>query len=58
VISDGVLTALLLLGTESSAGFLVPIVSMAIEIACVGILVVYIRGITLRAASTAALLNA
>ena len=57
VISDGVLTALLLLGTESSAGFLVPIVSMAIEIACVGILVIHIRGITLRAASTAALLN-
>ena len=57
VISDGVLTALLLLGTESSAGFLVPIVSMSIEIACVGILVVHIRGITLRAASTAALLN-
>jgi hypothetical protein len=57
VISDGVLTALLLFGTESSAGFLVPIVSMAIEIACVGILVIHIRGITLRAASTAALLN-
>ena len=58
VISDGVLTALQLRGAELSAGFLVSIASMAIEIACVGILVVHIRGITLRAASTAAVLNA
>jgi hypothetical protein len=58
VISDGVLTALQLLGTELSAESLVPIVSMAIEIACVGILVFRIRGIALRAASTAALLKA
>jgi hypothetical protein len=58
VISDGVLAALLLRGTDLSAGFLVPIVSMAVEIACVGILVVHIRGITLRAASAAALQNA
>jgi hypothetical protein len=57
VISDGVLAALQLRGTELSAGFLVSIVSMAIEIACVGILVVQIRGITLRAASTATLLS-
>jgi hypothetical protein len=57
VFSDGVLTALLLLGTELSAGFLVPVFSMAIEIACVGILVFHIRGITRRTASTAALLN-
>jgi hypothetical protein len=57
VISDGVLTALQLLGTGLSAEFLVPIVSMAIEIACVGILVFHIRGIALRAASTAALLK-
>ena len=57
VISDGVLTALQLRGTELSAEFLVPIVSMAIEIACVGILVFHIRGIALRAASTAALLK-
>src|SRR5216683_335994 len=57
VISDGVLTALLLRGTELSAGFLVPVFSMAIEIVCVGILVFHIRGITRRAASTAALLN-
>jgi hypothetical protein len=57
VISDGVLTALQLPGRELSAEFLVPIVSMAIEIACVGILVFHIRGIALRAASTAALLK-
>ncbi len=57
VISDGVLTALLLPGTAWSAEFLVPVGSMAIEIACVGILLAHIRGITLRAASTAALLN-
>jgi hypothetical protein len=57
VISDGVLTALRLPGTELFTEFLVPIVSMAIEIACVGILVFHIRGIALRAASTAALLK-
>ncbi|HXL29472.1 MAG TPA: hypothetical protein VN968_09330 [Bradyrhizobium sp.] len=57
VVSDGVLTALLLRGTELSAGFLVPVFSMAIEIVCVGILVFHIRGITRRTASTAALLN-
>ena len=57
VISDGVLTALQLPGRELSAEFLVPIVSMAIEIACAGILVFHIRGIALRAASTAALLK-
>jgi hypothetical protein len=57
VISDGVLTMLLMRGTELSAACLVPILSMAIEIACVGILVFHIRGITLRTASTAALLK-
>jgi hypothetical protein len=57
VISDGVLTAIQLLGTGLSVEFLVPTFSMAVEIACIGILVFYIRGITLRAASTAAMLN-
>jgi hypothetical protein len=55
VICDGVLTALLLYGTEVSAQFMVPIVSMTIEVGCVGILVSHIRGIARRAASTAAL---
>jgi hypothetical protein len=57
VISDGVLTALQLLGTQLSVEFLLPILSMAIEIACAGILVFHIRGITLRTAYTAALLK-
>jgi hypothetical protein len=57
VISDGVLTALQLPGRELSAEFLVPIASMAFEIACAGILVFHLRGIALRAASTAALLK-
>jgi hypothetical protein len=55
VISDGVLTALQLRGAGLSVTSLVPLFSMAIEIACVGILVGHIRGVTLRAASTAAL---
>lgn len=58
VISDAVLTALQLRGTGASAGSLVPILSMAIEIACVGCLVFHVRAVTLRAASTAALLKA
>jgi hypothetical protein len=57
VISDGVLTAIQLLGTGLSVEFLVPTFSMAVEIACIGILVFHIRGITRRAASTAAMLN-
>jgi hypothetical protein len=57
VSSDAVLTAIQLHGTELSAASLVPIFSMAVEIACVGILVSHIRGITLRAASTAALMK-
>jgi hypothetical protein len=57
VISDGVLTALQLPGRELSAEFLVPIVSIAIEIGCVGILVFHLRGIALRGASTATLLK-
>ncbi len=56
VISDAVLTALQLRGTGLTAMSLVPILSMAIEIACVGILIFHIRSVTLRAASTAALI--
>jgi hypothetical protein len=58
VISDTVLTALQLRGAGLSVESLVPIFSMTIEIACVGFLVFHLRGITLRAASTAALLKA
>lgn len=57
VISDGVLTAVQLLGAELCAGSLIPIFSMAIEIACAGVLILQIRGITRRTTSTAALLR-
>jgi len=57
VICDGVLTALRLSGWELSFDFLIPIFSMAIEVACAAVLVVHIRGITQRIASTVALLN-
>jgi hypothetical protein len=57
VLSDAVLTALQLRGTEWSASCLVPILSMAIEIACVGVLLAHIRSVALRATGTAALLN-
>jgi hypothetical protein len=57
VISDGVLTAMHLRGTELSATVLVPIFSMAIEIACAGVLVFHICRITQRTASTATLLK-
>ena len=55
VISDAVLTALQLRATAMSTEALVPILSMAFEFACIGILVSQIRGVTLRAASAAAL---
>jgi hypothetical protein len=58
VVSDAVLAALWLRGTELSAESLVPVISMAIEIACVGFLALRVRTVTLRAASTAALLEA
>ena len=54
VISDGVLTALRLPEAGMSAEFLIPIVSIAIEVACAGILVFQLRTITQRATSTAA----
>jgi hypothetical protein len=57
VCSDAVLTVLQLRGAGLSALALVPILSMAIEIACVGILIFHIRSVSLRAASTAALLK-
>ena len=56
VISDGVLTAVWLLGTELSVKYLVPIFSMAIEIACVGLLVLSLRSIT-RQSTTRVLLR-
>ena len=57
VISDGVLTTLRLPGAGLSAEFLIPIFSVAIEIACAVVLILQIRGITQRATATAALLK-
>ena len=57
VISDGVLTALRLPEMELSAEFLIPVFSMAIEVACAGILIFQIRSIVQRATCTAALLK-
>jgi hypothetical protein len=57
VVSDAVLTALRLPEAELSAEFLIPVFSMAIEVACAGILVFQIRSLTQRATSTAALLK-
>ncbi len=57
VISDGVLTALQLLGTGLRVGVLVPLGTMAIEVACAGMLIVLLRGIAQRAAYATALLN-
>jgi hypothetical protein len=52
VISDGVLTSFRLVGTRWSLDALIPVVSMAIEVLCAGGLVVSIRGMTQRMAST------
>jgi hypothetical protein len=57
VISDGVLTALQLRGTEFHAGALVPVLSMAVEVIGVGVLAAEIRCMTRRAASMATLLK-
>jgi hypothetical protein len=57
VASDGVLSALRPFEAESPFEFLIPIFSMAIEIACATVLVAHIRRITRRTASTAALLG-
>ena len=57
VISDGVLTALRLPAAGLSAEFLIPVFSMAIEVACAGILVFQIRSIVQRATCTEELLK-
>lgn len=51
VVSDGVLTSIRLVGTGWSLDFLIPIFSMAIEVACASVLVLYIRGMTQRTES-------
>jgi hypothetical protein len=57
VVGDGVLTALRLAGRGLSAEFLIPIVSMFIEIVCAGILISSLRSITIGMAHTSALLE-
>ena len=58
VISDGVLTMLRLTETGFSADFLLPILSLVIEIAFAGVLAFRIRGVLQRAVATAALSKA
>ena len=56
VISDGVLTALQV-GTNLCAGAAVPLLSMAVEVACAGVVIVLILNTMRRASFTAALLK-
>ncbi|MGZ6254299.1 MAG: hypothetical protein ACXWM1_14670, partial [Candidatus Binataceae bacterium] len=56
VISDGVLTALQV-GTDLCAGAAVPLLSMALEVACAGGVIVLILNTMRRASVTAALLR-
>jgi len=55
VISDGLLTAFQLRGALWCAESLIPIFSMALEVACIGVLAWQIRAITRRAACARAL---
>lgn len=57
VVADGVLTALRLGDTAVSAAFLIPVLSMAAEIAGAGLLVGRLLGMTRRMASAATLLE-
>ncbi len=57
VISDGLLTAFQVRGALLCAESLIPIFSMALEVACVGVLAWQIRAITRRAAYVRALEN-
>jgi hypothetical protein len=56
VISDGVLTALQV-GTDLCAGAAVPLLSMAVEVACAGVVIVLILNTKRRASFTVALLK-
>jgi hypothetical protein len=57
VISDGALTALRLSGWDWSAYFLIPLFTMAIEIACAALLVFHVRDVARRMARAAQLLK-
>jgi hypothetical protein len=58
VISDGVLTALKLRGTQFCADSLIPVSSMAIEVICIAVLAFQMRRMTSTTRSTAPLLKA
>ena len=58
VAADGALTSLRLIGAQWSAAALVPVLSMAIEVACAGVLVSYLRAMARRAAVTARFVSA
>ena len=55
VMSDAVLTTIRLLGTEASAAFFIPILTIAFEIAAAGVLIALIRDLARRTTSMAAL---
>ena len=57
VISDGVLTALRVVGREFTVEFLVTLFSITIEIVCAGVLIFSIRSIVVRMGHTTALLK-
>ena len=57
VTADGVLTTLRLGDTAVSAALLIPVLSMAAEIAGAGLLIFHLRGLARRMASIAALLE-
>lgn len=52
VASDGLLTSLRLIGAQWSAAFLIPLLSVAIEIACAGVLVSRLRVMARQASRT------
>jgi hypothetical protein len=58
VLCDGILTTLRLREAAWSLDFLVPLVSMTVEVACAAALVLQLRGILRRMAATEALLSA
>lgn len=58
VAADGVLTSLRLIGAQWSIASLVPLISVAIEIACAAVLVSSLRAMARRAAGTARLVPA
>jgi len=58
VVSDGVLTALKLRGVQFRADSVIPVLSMAIEVICIGVLAFQMRRMTWRARSAATLLQA